>query len=112
MIHRMKLRNIPFNLIKNGKKKYELRLYDEKRKLVNVGDFIIFTNIDTLEEIEVFVTSLYLFNNFKDLFSSIDKKDLGYSDNDEYCYKSMDEYYSIDEQKKYGVVAIEIQQKK
>ena len=31
MKHKMSLRDIPFNSIKNGTKTIELRLYDEKR---------------------------------------------------------------------------------
>ena len=45
MKYNMKLNNEPFNLIKNGTKTVELRLNDEKRKLLNIGDKIEFTNI-------------------------------------------------------------------
>lgn len=48
MNHKMSLRNKPFNNIKSGTKTIELRLYDEKRKLISVGDIITFTNIDSL----------------------------------------------------------------
>ena len=41
-IHQMKLNNKPFNMIKNGRKNIELRLYDEKRRKLNIGDEIIF----------------------------------------------------------------------
>ena len=34
-IHQMKLNNKPFNMIKNGRKNIELRLYDEKRRKLN-----------------------------------------------------------------------------
>lgn len=37
----MRLHNKPFELIKNGSKSIELRLNDEKRKLIKVGDIII-----------------------------------------------------------------------
>lgn len=107
----MKLKNKPFELIKNGKKKQELRLYDEKRKLIEVGDTIIFTNIDTQEELKVEVMYLHLYSNFKNLFDDFDKQELGYEKDEECNYKDMEEYYSLEEQAKYGVVAIEIQQK-
>ena len=55
MKHEMKLNNEPFIKIKNGTKTVELRLNDEKRKLLNVGDVICFTNINTLENLEVLV---------------------------------------------------------
>ena len=51
MTHKMKLVDFAFKAIKNGEKDIELRLNDEKRRLVNVGDTIIFTNIDTKEEL-------------------------------------------------------------
>ena len=38
MKYNMKLNNEPFNLIKNGTKTVELRLNDEKRKLLNIGE--------------------------------------------------------------------------
>ena len=46
MIHEMRLNNEPFNKIKEGTKTVELRLLDEKRKTLRVGDKIIFTNIN------------------------------------------------------------------
>lgn len=107
MIYEMKLRNSPFNKIKNGNKTIELRLYDEKRKKILVGDYIVFTNIDTLEKIKVQVTNLYLFDNFRELYSKIDNRLFGYNDNNG-NYKDMEDYYSKEEQDKYGVVGIEI----
>ena len=45
MIHKMNLWNDSFNKIKDKTKTIEMRLYDEKRKLVKVGHFINFKNI-------------------------------------------------------------------
>ena len=42
MIHQMSLRPHPFEKIKLGEKTIELRLYDEKRKEIKVGDTIEF----------------------------------------------------------------------
>ena len=107
MEHRMKLRNKPFEQIKNNKKNIEMRLYDEKRKQLKEKDIIIFTNIDTNEELKVEVEKLYIFNNFEELYNYFDKKELGYLD-EEASYKDMEEYYSKEEQKEYGVVGIRI----
>lgn len=104
----MKLRNKPFMMIKNGKKKIEMRLYDEKRMLINVGDVIEFRNIDSDEIIKTLVVNLYRFNSFKELYDYFDKGLLGYENNDEASYVDMEEYYSKEEQKKYGVLGIEI----
>lgn len=108
MIHYMKLRNKPFMMIKSGKKKIEMRLYDEKRMLINVGDMIEFKNIDSEEIIKTLVVNLYRFNSFKELYDNFDKSLLGYENDDEASYMDMEEYYSRLEQEKYGVLGIEI----
>lgn len=104
----MKLRNKPFLMIRRGKKKIEMRLYDEKRMLINVGDMIEFKNIDSEEIIKVLVVNLYRFNSFKELYDNFDKSLLGYENDDEASYIDMEEYYSRLEQEKYGVLGIEI----
>lgn len=43
MIHQMKLVDAPFELIRSGQKTIELRLNDEKRQIIKIGDFIVFT---------------------------------------------------------------------
>jgi ASC-1-like (ASCH) protein len=104
----MKLQDKPFSSIKEKTKIYELRLYDEKRRKINVGDIIKFTNMKTNEEIFVVVEDLILFNNFSELFNVIDKKDLGYNEDEVASSTDMDQYYSKEEQRQYGVVAIKI----
>ena len=47
----MKLNTEPYELIKFGKKNIEMRLMDEKREKISIGDNIIFTNINTGEHI-------------------------------------------------------------
>lgn len=42
MIHEMKLLEDPFEQIKSGAKTVEIRLFDEKRKVLRVGDIIEF----------------------------------------------------------------------
>lgn len=104
----MKLRNDPFKMIKSGKKKIEMRLYDEKRKLIKVGDLIEFRNVDSDEIIKVRVVNLYRFDSFKELYNSFDKKMLGYDNDDDGSYMDMEKYYSYEEQGRYGVLGIEI----
>ena len=106
MKHRMKLVDFAFNAIKNKEKDIELRLNDEKRKLVNIGDIIIFTNLETNEELEVVVTNLYKYSTFEELFANFDHKRFGFDENDTEC--SMDDFYSKEDQKKYGALGIEI----
>lgn len=47
MIHYMKLKDEPFCAIKSGKKVVEMRLFDEKRTLLKLNDFIEFVNIES-----------------------------------------------------------------
>ena len=42
MKHTMKLNDAPYDMIKSGQKTVELRLYDEKRRMISVGDEIEF----------------------------------------------------------------------
>ena len=103
MIFRMKLQNEPFKQIKKEIKKIEIRLNDEKRKIFEINDYIEFTNITTLEIMFVKITNLYHFKNFEDLFNNFDNSILGCG-----SYEEMYKYYSKEEEKKYGVLGIEI----
>ena len=111
MKHNMKLNNEPYNSIKNGTKTVELRLYDEKRRQLQVGDEIEFTNITTNEKQSVDIINLYKYNNFKELYNHFNKIEMGYKENEEASPSEMDEYYSKEEQNKYGVLAIKIKRK-
>ncbi len=107
-MHEMRLHNSPFNLIKSGTKTIELRLNDEKRSLIKVGDKIEFTNRVTEEKIVVEVINLHKYNSFSELYKHFDKVSMGYREDEEADPKDMEQYYSKDEQDKYGVLGIEI----
>ena len=108
MMHEMRLNYEPFELIKNGSKTIELRLNDEKRKLIKVGDIIRFTNIITNEQLETKVIALHKYDSFKNLYRSLDKIAIGYQQDEVADYKDMELYYSKEEQEQYGVVGIEL----
>lgn len=97
-----------FNLIKVGIKTIELRLYDEKRRKINVGDIIEFENRKDGEIIKVEVVNLHIYSNFEELYKYFDKTKLGYNENEVANPKDMEVFYSIEEQNKYGVVGIEL----
>ena len=109
MVHSMKLVDFAFKAIKNRKKDIELRLNDEKRRLINVGDIIEFKHIDTGETIKVEVINLHKYDTFEELFSKFDHKRFGLSDSDDASI--MDNFYSKEEQDKYGALGIEIKLK-
>ena len=108
MIYKMRLKNGPFKAIKSGTKKVELRLNDEKRKLIKEHDIIEFENRITLEKIEVEVIKLHHFDSFSELYKHFDKISIGYKADEIANPEDMDKYYSKEEQAKYGVVGIEI----
>lgn len=108
MKYEMKLNNEPFKAIKNGTKTLELRLNDEKRKQLIVGDYIEFTNRVTNEKLLVEVIDLFKYNSFEELYKHFNKIEIGYSINEEANPKDMENYYSKEEQEKYGVLGIKI----
>lgn len=107
-MHEMRLNDEPFILIKNGSKTIELRLNDEKRRQIKVGDTITFTNRSNNEQISVVVINLHKYDSFEELYKNFDKISMGYKENEIAVPKDMELYYSKEEQDKYGVVGIEI----
>ena len=94
----MRLKNGPFKAIKSGTKKVELRLNDEKRKLIKEHDTIEFENRITLEKIEVEVIKLHHFDSFSELYKHFDKISIGYKADEIANPEDMDKYYSKEEQ--------------
>ena len=112
MKHEMKLNNGAYTSIKNGTKTIELRLNDEKRQLLKIKDMIEFTNRETLEQMLVEIQNLYHYSSFEELYKHFDKVSMGYREEDVADPKDMEEYYSKEEQEKYGVLGIEIKKVK
>ena len=108
MEYEMRLHNDPFNKIKNGTKTIELRLNDEKRQLLKEGDILEFTNRVTLEKMKTIIEGLYRYNSFSELYKNFDKVAMGYGEDEIADPKDMEMYYPIEEQEKYGVLAIKI----
>ena len=111
MKHIMKLQASPFGMIKSGKKTIELRLNDEKRQKLKIGDEIEIICIDDADEtVGVRVTNIYHFDNFAQLYKSLPLLKCGYTE-DDVCFANPDDmnvYYPPDKQMKYGVIGIEI----
>ena len=110
--HAMKLNPSPFGKISSGKKSVELRLYDDKRRKINIGDRIIFSNTDVPEQkIAVKVTALHRYATFEDLFRNIPPEKCGNDviETPEDAAARMKKYYSDEQIKWYGVLGIEIE---
>ena len=105
--HQLKLATEPFNAIISGNKTIESRLYDAKRQKIQIGDRIIFTNRDNSEQTAIAeVVGLLRYATFRDLFSHNNPRKFG-GDNVEWLENQISEFYSIEDQKIYGVIGIE-----
>ena len=104
----MKLDEKYFNFIKYGTKRIELRLIDEKRKLIKVGDKLTFLKRPELnEKIEVTVTELVKSNSFEKIILKYPIEILGDKKmNKKDLLKDLEQFYTKEEQTKYGVLGI------
>ncbi len=106
----MKLNDLPFNQIKEGSKTIEVRLNDQKRKTLEVGDYIIFSNTKNNEKLEKKIISLNNYDTFRQLFNSFDSILLGARGyNEEEYEKCMYSFYTKEQEQEYGVLAIELE---
>ena len=111
MEHSMKLLENPFDKITSGKKTIEIRLLDEKRQKLNVGDTIEFSKLPNSEEkVNVEIIALLRYKSFRDLVDDFGMDYYGYPKD-----YSVDEFvngiyaiYSKEKEQKYGVLGIKI----
>jgi len=111
MTHKMRLNEAPFHKIKSGEKTIELRLYDEKRRLMSNGDVIEFSNTsDPCKVIRCEIVKMHIFDSFYELYATLPLTKCGYNAENVKNAKAedMNEYYPVEEQEKYGAVGIEI----
>lgn len=111
MRHFMRLNDSPFEKIKAESKTIELRLYDEKRRKVKVGDEIEFTKISSNEKLLVQVVNLYVFDTFEQLYAALPLDKCGYAKEKLHYAKAsdMEKIYPKEAQLKWGVMGIEIE---
>ena len=97
-----------FEIVKNGPKDVEVRLNDEKRRKLKIGDTLIFLKRpDEDEEIKAKVIDLKYYDNFSSLLKDFDMKRIYLENYTEEMYlKEMERFYPIEEQQELGVVAI------
>lgn len=101
--YRMNLQKKYFNFVKNGTKRVELRLLDEKRQAIKVGDRIDFECDGAT--IATRVIGVLYYQNFKEIFEDLPMEKLaekGFPK--EELLKSLEEFYTPGLQSKYGVV--------
>ena len=97
-----------FDFIKDGTKRIELRLYDEKRRSIQLGDIIEFAKSDD-EKFKAKVVGLLRYNSFANLFEDFDISIL--ADNSmtkQELLEVLGEFYSEEKQAEFGVIGIRI----
>ena len=110
-MHEFRLDEDIFEVVKNGTKRVEVRLFDNKRRKMKVGDELVFFKRPLEEEkIVTKIIGLKTFKNFNELVKEYDVSRL-YLDTftKEQFIKLLERFYSYEEQEKYGVVAIEFE---
>ena len=97
-----------FEIVKKGKKDIEVRVNDEKRRKLNIGDTLIFLKRPLDDEYIVkTVKALEYYDNFEEVVDHYEMERIylaGYT-KQEYL-KEMSRFYTKEEQAHYGVVAI------
>ena len=108
--HEMSLRPKPFAAIADGSKRYELRLHDEKRHMIRVGDEILFSCTADERTVLTRVTELRPFADFASLYASLPLTECGYTQENvaHADPRDMEKYYPPEKQAQYGVLAIGI----
>lgn len=106
-IHEMRLHPSPFEKIRNGSKTIEIRLNDDKRRTIRLGDRIKFSSRKSPEETVVAeVTGLDTFPSFKEAYVAYSPSVYGAVSQNE--WEGMYEYYSQGDERAYGVLAIRV----
>ena len=111
MLHEMTLFPKPYASIASGQKTIELRLYDEKRQSIQIGDQTRFTNSEDASKSTLCeVVQLHVFESFAELYETLPLLKCGYTseDVDNAHPDDMLTYYSKEKQAQYGVVGIEL----
>lgn len=97
-----------FNLLNQGLKTIELRLFDEKRKKINPGDEIEFSCVENPKKMfKVKVVGLYMSDTFENLCKLFEPIQAGFLTESQ-LLDTLDEIYPLEKQKQYNVLGIKV----
>ncbi|MBE5736026.1 MAG: ASCH domain-containing protein [Clostridiales bacterium] len=107
----MKMQGEFFDQVKSGKKIYEVRLYDEKRQKIGIGDTIIFKKQpELIDGVVTKVVDVKRFDTFEQMAQTLSLSSVGFDNKNAgqvaRFYRSI---YSREDEKKYGVIAFKIE---
>lgn len=108
MIYKMKLLEREFNRIIYDDKRFEVRLCDEKRNKLKVGDKINFYKLPDLNDfILVEIIKIYKFKTFRDVYDNFPQECFGYKNlTKEKILNNIYNIYSTKEEIALGVMVI------
>lgn len=111
MKHKLKLQTIYFDKIQRGEKIYEVRLNDEKRQQIKIGNTLLLRKEPELKTtLEVKVVDLIYFASFDALVNTLPLEKIGFSGVSKTAVKNIyRQFYTEENEKRYGVVAIKLQ---
>jgi len=109
--HEMKLQPEYYNFIINGTKRIEIRLNDEKRQLIKLGDTIEFKKEPELNDsFKTKVVGLLRYESFEDMFKDFDISILAdKSMTKKELINVLEQFYTKEKQIQYGVLGIRIE---
>ena len=107
----MKLNAEMFDKVKSGNKTYEVRLLDEKRQKIGVGDTIIFKKEpDLIDGVVVKVVEARVFPSFEQMAMTLSLASVGFENKDAgQVARYYHRIYDRKEEAQYGVVAYKIE---
>lgn len=97
----MHLQPVPYHKIESGSKKIEIRINDNKRRQLRVGDrveFVLRGSVPT-KKLTKTIVGLHQFATFAELFAKFPEQG---------DPSLMYQYYPLEEEQRYGVVGIEL----
>ena len=111
MQQEMNLHPAPFDKIARGEKTVELRLNDEKRRLLKMGDTILFTCTDG-RQLTARVAALHPFPDFAALYAALPLTCCGYTPEEaaKASPTDMEAYYTKEQIAAYGALGIELEE--
>ena len=76
--HSWNLDNIYYDFVTNEIKIYEIRVFDDKRKLINVGDTIIFNNRDNIKMplLSTKISEIKIYGDFREALQDTPLKEV------------------------------------
>ena len=108
MLHIMKLQLHPFDKIKEGSKTIEVRLFDEKRREIKLGDTIEFRReLEQTETVQAEVIGLLNYKTFSDLVNDFPASDFG-DENKEILLERIYTFYTKEQESEHSVLGIKI----